>query len=396
MLTMSIEKDAFIGIEVGNGYRIIGYCGSGAVGAVFRAKRDDVIQDERAIKFIPYTELRSTWQNEINKVTGLKNSEGVVPYFDHDDIEVSGVKYRWIAWAFIKGRSLRDLLEEGSVTIPILCDVIKRVLSVLHACKFLKIEHGDLHEGNILIEDPNPLNIDSDLQRVWITDFGYLSNSMGKEMLDDFVGLHGIIKRCLSAIDYHSLEGRDKCIFSSIKNAFSKKVSETNHLEGEFVRNPRKLMDEFNLILQGAHWEAVSPEKHVGDYLAAEVLGNRYDEWRDLFVPSIMGAEKLLSKNIAVLTGLRGCGKTTIFRRLTALYDIKLGQSNIPNSGEFLGFYFNARNLAEAFPWLPDEKLDVARPRIIHYFNCCWVIEILDWIWCLENVHTAQQWLTPF
>ena len=144
-------------------------------------------------------------------------------------------------------------------------------------------------------------------------------------------------------------------------------------------------MDEFNLILQGAHWEAVSPEKHVGDYLAAEVLGNRYDEWRDLFVPSIMGAEKLLSKNIAVLTGLRGCGKTTIFRRLTALYDIKLGQSNIPNSGEFLGFYFNARNLAEAFPWLPDEKLDVARPRIIHYFNCCWVIEILDWIWCLEN-----------
>ena len=391
-----MNRTIFLNIEIGDGYIVDNFCDAGEIGSVFHASKQGEIQDERAVKFIRHNDLRPTWQYEINKVTKLGTTEGVVPYLGHGDVVVGGEQYRWIAWRFIKGKSLRNYIVEKRITLPILCDVIKRVLAVLHACQAVDIEHGDLHAGNILIEDPNPLHIDIEFQRVWITDFGYLSNSMGKEMLDDFIGLNRILIACLENIDFHFLEGKDKFIHSKLKRDFTKKIAETNPLEGHYVRNPRKLRDELNLLLQGADGQGVSLERHVGDYLAAEVLGNRYDEWKELFVPSIMGVEKLLSKNIAVLTGLRGCGKTTIFRRLTALYDVKLGPSNVPNSGEFLGFYYNARNLAEAFPWLPENKVDVARPRIIHYFNCCWSIEILDWIWNLENVHHAHKWLVPF
>ena len=42
-----------------------------------------------------------------------------------------------------------------------------------------------------------------------------------------------------------------------------------------------------------------------GDYLYAEALGYRADEWRILFVPEILGSRDLLSKNITILTGAR-------------------------------------------------------------------------------------------
>jgi hypothetical protein len=125
---------------------------------------------------------------------------------------------------------------------------------------------------------------------------------------------------------------------------------------------------------------ARSSEKHIADYLAAELIGDRYDEWKELFVPEFLARSSVLDRNICVVTGLRGCGKTMIFRRLTALFDCHLGPSDVPRANTFIGCYLNARTIAEAFPWLPETEEENARQQILHYFHVSWSLEIIDWL----------------
>lgn len=388
--------DNFLGRDLA-GYVVQRRCGEGNVGAVYYARKEGEIVDERAIKFMPHTVLRPTWQQEINKVTRLANTQGVVPYLAHGDVDVDGVQYQWIAWRYIDGSNLRSLIRQNHVSIPILCDVVRRALSVLHACDYVQIEHGDLHAGNIIVENPNLMNIDPEQQRIWITDFGYLSASMGKEMLDDFRGLSGVISDCLQAIDYHALDGNDKRIYSKLKHNFIRDLNETNPIEGDFVRQPKGLLSRFDAIVADATVKPEGQLMRIGDYLSAEILGDRYDEWKALFVPSFLGSEQLLGRNICVLTGLRGCGKTMVFRRLTALYDFHLGPSGVQGADGFLGFYVNARTIAEAFPWLPTEREGEARGQVMHFFHVCWILDMVEWLTCLHrDAQSSLGWLVAF
>src|SRR5207244_3113677 len=102
----------------------------------------------------------------------------------------------------------------------------------------------------------------------------------------------------------------------------------------------------------------------------AEALGYRVEEWKDLFVPEFLAAQDLLSKNITILTGARGCGKTMAFRRLTAFMDKVIGESSrVKGAAQFVGFYLNCRDLVEAFPWLPSKVTKGMQQQIIHYFH---------------------------
>jgi len=88
-----------------------------------------------------------------------------------------------------------------------------------------------------------------------------------------------------------------------------------------------------------------------------------------------------------------------IFRRLTALYDLHLGPSNVPESDSFLGFYVNARVIAESFPWLPDPAEQDARNQVLHYFHSCWILEVLEWLRILirrTDRDASLSWLLEF
>ena len=123
--------------------------------------------------------------------------------------------------------------------------------------------------------------------------------------------------------------------------------------------NPQSWLEHFNQLSREAEKESAAAKgsedlKEPGDYLWAEAIGNSAEEWKALFVPEFLAAQELLSKNITVLTGARGCGKTMAFRRLTVFMDKVIGQpSGVRGADTFVGFYLNCRDLVEAFPWLP-------------------------------------------
>lgn len=266
----------------------------------------------------------------------------------------------------------------------------------MHACLQQEINHGDLHTGNIIVEVPDPRRIDS-THPVWVTDFGYKA-SLGSGTLDDFDGLNRIIQDCLEVIDFHSLEGEDKQAYTVLKHEFPRNLLETNHTEGDHVRNPERLIRNFAELCENKKVLISTAQRNIQDYLAAELIGDQFDEWKKLFVPHFLGMDQLLGKNACVLTGLRGCGKTMIFRRLTALFDLHLGPTGIANADTFLGFYLNARNIAEAFPWLPRSHREEARAQVIHYFHVSWTIEVIKWIKELQrrNKDVTVSWVLDF
>lgn len=375
-----MEQDKFIGLTIDDRYQVVRKINSGNVGSVYYAECKE-IRDVKAIKFIPMQriEQNKNWTQEIIKVNQLAHQMGVVKFHKYDEISIGGEKYIYMIWDYIPGKSLRQLIENREITMQLLINVIERALAVFYACGRLKMQHGDFHSGNILIQDINELSFVPNVREVWITDFGYGTFSNEVPPMDDYKGLARIIQQALEVIDVHSLEKEDRVKYVALKNEFPKYLLEENGVEEEYAHNPRKLYEKMLQLFAGQP-DTVGAEKSVGDYLAAELIGERYDEWEALFVPKFLAVDELLDRNICVLTGLRGCGKTMMFRRLSFDFQSRLGKSGIRGEDGFVGFYLNARTIAEAFPWLPDKKEKEARKQVINFFHLKCIIEVLTWL----------------
>ena len=390
-------EDNFIGVVIED-YIVTRPIKSGNVGSVYLAENNE-IDDKRAVKFISQkmVDSKPSWEQEIKKVIRLRQTEGVVHYHKHGFIEVDNVRYLYIMWDYIPSESLADLINDSKITLQLLINVIERALHVFYACSKLGMQHADFHAGNILIQHPDPLSMNSDIRKVWITDFGYGTFSNEVPPMDDYKGLARIIQQSIEKIDFHMLEREDRYKYKVLKEEFPRYLHEENKTEGEYVRNPQKLLEVMGNLFQKKE-NPVTYTKAVGDYLSTELIGERYDEWDSLFVPKFLAANELLDRNICVLTGLRGCGKTMMFRRLSEPLVSRLGRAGIAGEDSFIGFYLNARNIAEAFPWLPANVEKEARKQVTNYFHLRWTIEILEWLKtkCLENKVLDISWLISF
>ena len=355
----------------------------------------------RAIKLIKNSNLKPTWDKEIEKARLIGYRDFPVPmYEDYGDVTIDGISYKWIASEWIDGISVKKLINDRRMTIPILLSVIENSLKVFFRCKQIGIQHGDFHSGNIIIQEPSEISLNKE-HKAYIIDFGYLSAAMGKAMLDDYKGLDIVIKDSLNSIPFSSCNGDEKKYYTVLKHHFSQDLLETNYTIGGHVRNPLELLKRIEIIKEEL-FRLKSPnscEKHISDCLAAELMGERYDEWKELFVPEFLGRSEVLAKNPSVITGLRGCGKTTIFRRLSALFNCNLGELDLPEAHDFIGLYLNARNLAEAFPWLPKEQASEARGQIIKYFHLGWCLDIISWLNAEKTIKKRSisfEWLYDF
>jgi len=200
-----------------------------------------------------------------------------------------------------------------------------------------------------------------------------------------------------------SLNPRDKIMFQKLTEFLHKKMLEGDRTQGNFVGNPEKLLEEFLSLAPLAESESAAAAKGYsakdpGDYLWAEALGYRVEEWRNLFVPDFLGAHDLLSNNTTILTGARGCGKTMVFRRLTAFMDKVIGgSSGVKNADRFVGFYLNCRNFVEAFPWMPRKLSRAMEQQSIHYFHLAWLSEVCKTLAIRQNGAKKEfSWLGKF
>lgn len=375
--------DPYVGLQPIPGYYLTKKVGEGRIGSVYKAACEDP-EDLLACKVIPEGKLKDGWQRELQKVVRLRTVPNVVQYHQYGSKhDKTHRQFTWILWDYIPSKNLKDYLEDPAspLDMAFIELVGETVLQVLHACRAVDVRHGDLHAGNILVSDPDP-RLPGSPRRIWISDFGYGGSHNNLEPKDDYRQLFSIVSNLLHKLDPSNLNPRDKVLHQKIGEFLRKRLLEVDATQGAYVGNAEALLNDFRELTPAADRESAAAARgeelqEPGDYLWAEALGYRKEEWKNLFVPEFLAAQELLSKNITILTGARGCGKTMIFRRLTVFMDEVVGEpSGVPGADQFIGFYLNCRDLVEAFPWIPRRLSTSMEQQIIHYFHLAWFSEV--------------------
>jgi serine/threonine protein kinase len=398
-----IIDDPYIGLKINEHWILTEKVGQGKIGSVYKAIREKPY-DILACKIIP-DKLKSGWDKELEKVTQLRGVNNVVQYHSHGaSLDKNNNTFVWILWSdFIDGINLKSYIENKPwpIDIAFIENISDVIFNVLFACQSVSIVHGDLHAGNILISNPDIKTFDR-ARKIWVSDFGYGGSHNNKMPKDDFKQFASIVLTLLENLKISNLNKRDRIMYHKLKFFFQKRVLEYDPMQGKEVRNIELLIQEFrqlNLIAkQESEFTGQNAIKEPGDYLWAEALGNNKDEWKGLFVPEFLAARELLNKDITILTGARGCGKTMVFRRLTAYMDALIGEpSNVVGANQFVGFYLNCRNLIEAFPWIPENITNKIEAQLIHYFHLCWLSEILNTLYiCFNEQKLDYKWLDKY
>ena len=339
-----IVKDYYLEKEVGRGN----------IGVVYLAHHKDVLELKSAIKFIPMDNLKKNWQKELQKLGQLSGIKEVIQYRHHDSTILNETLYAFIESEFINGPNLREYAQNytGNITLPFIECLIEDILNAFIAMEAEKIAHGDLHEGNILIAYDARLP-DPDRPVVKIGDFGIGGSHNFLKPKDDYVQLSLISHNLLEKyIDPSKLSGIDRYVYDNLTEEFlPKKILESNKTIGDFVREPRKLKGCLKDIGEKYKSESVRlpvtlPLKNPFDYLSCEEMGDSFEVLQTLYSRNFPGYDDLLQRTNTILTGPRGCGKTTIFRNLSLKTQLLGGKKRIiEDLDDYIGIYYHSSAL---------------------------------------------------
>ncbi len=154
-------------------YRIISKIGAGGMGEVYLAE-DTTLDRKVAIKFLPPRlcqdeDCRKRFTREAKAAAKLDHPNIVQVY------EVGEFEGRpFFSMAYIEGKSLRQLIKEGKLTIEQSIDYTKQICDGLHKAHQSGIVHRDIKPANIIIDKDN---------KARILDFG-LATVSGEEKLN--------------------------------------------------------------------------------------------------------------------------------------------------------------------------------------------------------------------
>jgi len=370
------------------GYKIVEFMGSGCMARVFRA-HSVILNNDVACKIIPRANLKQgaqdsqAWRNEFLKANTLRAPLVVKinQVLDWKD-PVNDIDCVILISDFVPGQTLAKYIQskKSGIDVNFIEGFLEAMLSFFHDMERVRLIHGDLHDKNILVEDrSNQLGGEPYAFRV--TDFGVASASGDINLINDYDQLASMLKKLLDTIDYQKLTGRDKFSFDLLRNEFlARHLTESDPTRDPLARNPKELYKRLNqmdndfnqLLKKGANTKILTPF----DFLSCEQIGETHSLLTALSSDLFLGLDRIRSRNNLVLTGPRGCGKSTVFKSLSLRHRCQADGDN-PMDIDYIGIYYRCDDLYAAFPRyrLPDREEAYNIP--IHYLTATLIGEVL-------------------
>lgn len=373
------DADMFLGRDVPelSGYKIVEAIGSGMNARVYRARNED-IDNDIACKVIPLENLADNWKSEARRPNTLRG-QAVVNCL-HSAMWAGlpdGREYAVICSAFIEGESLRVFAKQkGRVTVRFIEGFLLEMLKFLNELRRAGSYHGDLHDGNVMVQDQSDL-LGEAPYGFRVLDFGVATT--GAQVRDDFHQVAFLLHQLLDSIVYTSLmDARDRYGYDRLNDVVLPLLLEDDPTRDPLAKDPpglfslvRNFESDFVQMQNTSHRKMQTPF----DFLSCEQVGEAHSLFEALYSERFLGLPQLRSKNNLVLTGPRGCGKSTVFRGLSADYQLR---ASSPFQESYIGVYYQCMDLYYAFPRYEVPERPEALNLPLHYLTSTLILSIID------------------
>ena len=347
---------------------------SGNDGHVFRAHSIGLGRDV-ACKIIPTANLlrdahgKEIWLSEVHKADSLR-SPIVVKFEDVRMWVDAGIDCVVLISEFVEGPSLRKFIKDNAeqVTVAFIVDWLATMLNLFNEMAVRGVKHGDLHTGNILVEDRSSYDLLNSQFAFRVTDFGVAEATSDVRFKDDYEQLAQVLAQLLQVVipKYSSTcSPKEKFSIDVLRHHFlGRHLVETDMTRDSLARQPKELLQRLQRIDGEFEQKATQQESLLTpfDFLSCEQIGEASALLQALYSDRFLGLAEIEGRNNIVVTGPRGCGKTTVFRSLGLDHRLRVREAD-PMSTRYLGVYYRCDDLYFAFPRyiVPErsEELDI-------------------------------------
>ena len=368
------------------------HIGSGNNGRVFLAL-DESTDSRLALKIIPVDNvLPDRYLDEAKKANRLENSS-VVRYHNvvNDDFDSKTPCVVFIC-DYVKGKTLKDYMkqDQSDIDVPFIESFLRTMLELLYELKKRGYSHGDLHAGNVLVAKPEFDIYGRTTFRV--TDFGVRELTGHVTHANDYLHVAEILKQLLECVEY--CEGRDRYVYNILRNDFLKRhLIETDTSVDPYACNPNELMDKLNSLDNQYLAKKKKPDSELltpFDYPNCEQIGNSHLLLKNLYSDRLLGLSEIQARSNLMLTGPRGCGKTTVFRALSLEYLVSTNGDN-PDDVKYIGIYYRCDDLYFSFPRYKSPERAEALDVPMHFLTVTLLAIALEQIGTWAKGHFSDE-----
>lgn len=359
------------------------YAGAGYKGVVWRGKNE--LGVDVAIKFtISEDYMDRSFLQEASLASKLIGYPRFAQFIDVDLIDISlpnGSKRTFVCFIeeWVPGPTLEEYLQsEQTVSGTFLVEYIKMMCEALYNLKFQELCHDDLRPSNVKIAPPKPGSLTEFETEVKVIDTGSLKHAPSKKEIDDHQWfVQHIIDIRNTIRNRKKLSVSERRFIEDIIPLLDKMIEEDKTVA---LIDSSKIAQQFESTWKEARYPTAELETRLHEpfhYISAETI--RSDKLLvDLFAESCPWKNDVCSPDPLVLAGPRGCGKSTIFRRLSLKGLLCKDIKEVIDS-QIAGFYISCgTDLKNRVNWIKNENL--ARKfhgEIIHYFSLLLTREIV-------------------